>query len=83
MTKNTVRKTTGVHESTVKDAAKHAANAPKKRARAKAANKNTRITYTKVDDRVLKAAKKLARGDLSRLKIIDATTVVVANPKMK
>jgi len=84
MTKNSVRKTTSVHEKTVKDAAKHAADrASKKKARAKASNKNTRVTYTKVDERVLSTAKKLARGDLSRLKIIDATTVVVVNPKMK
>lgn len=83
MTKNTVRKTTSVHEKTVQEAHVHAAKHARKRPRAKAGNKNTRITTIKVDERVMKTAKQLAKGDASRIKIIDATTVIVANPKMK
>lgn len=76
-----VRRDASLHESTVKKAAT-LAGAHAKKPRGKAANKNTRVRVQKVDPRVMKTAKKLAGGDVSRLKIINTTTVVVTNPRV-
>ena len=69
-----------LHESTVKAAEKHegAFSVPQRRS---AGSRSSRVSRATVDPRVMVAAKKLARGDLSRLRIIDATTVVVENPR--
>lgn len=44
-----------------------------------------RKTFTvrniKVDPRVWRAAKRLARGDMKRLRVISATEVIVMNPR--
>lgn len=57
---------------------KHAA-AKAKVSRKGSARKRTTATVIKVDPKVLAMAKRLAGGDLSRLRIIDAHTVVVLN----
>ena len=73
-----VKKTTGVHEKTVKDAAKHAAaNAPKRKGRGP--SKSSSVSKINVDPRVWIQAKELADGDLGRLKVVSPTEVIVNN----
>lgn len=67
--------TTGLHESTVQNAEQHA-----RQPRRRGPDQRPRTTLTrsvKVDPRVMKVAKRLVNGDVSRITIVDATTVIV------
>lgn len=73
-----VRKTTGVHEKTVKNAAKHTAeNAPKRKGRGP--SKSSSVNKITVDPRVWIQAKELAGGDIGRLQVVSDTEVIVNN----
>jgi hypothetical protein len=76
-----------LHESTVKDAEKHAnrnttasKSSKRKRTNTKHRNASTPVTQQTVDRRVWKKANELAHGDKRRIKIINATEVIVLNP---
>lgn len=72
-------RTASLHESTVQraDALIGAHRKPRTRA---AARTPKGMTHIIVDPRVMAAAKRLAKGDLTRLEIVDAETVIIHNP---
>ena len=72
----TVRETTRLHHKTVSNHQRHT----KRKSRSSA--RRSKVTHTKVDPRVWKAALSLAGHDRSRLKILSSTEVVVLNPSM-
>lgn len=70
-----------VHESTVSKAQKHAEEAGKRMAKrsTRKGRRSSPVREVKVDPRVWKEAMLLAGGDATRIKVIDATNVIVEN----
>lgn len=73
--------TASLHETTVQNAAALTGAFKSKRARKARTPKG--MTHIIVDPRVMAEAKRLARGDLSRLEIVDAETVIVHNARKR
>lgn len=73
--------TANLHETTVQNAASLTGAFAPKRTRKPRTPKG--LTHIIVDPRVMAEAKRLARGDLTRLEIIDAETVIVHNPRKR
>lgn len=79
-------KNTRVHEKTVQKVAKGEVKKPRHTRRKTAQDRirmtqkgTGRVVIVKVDPRVMKEARRLAKGDMSRIQIKDETTVIVKN----
>jgi hypothetical protein len=70
-----------VHESTVKAAASHAASATKPRK--PRSRRKTVTNHVKVDERVWAKALELAKGKVTRIKVVGPAEVIVLNHPQK
>lgn len=70
-----------LHESTVKSAEKHIPQRRQSRGPHRGSRGSNPAIIIKVDPAVMEEAKRLAGGDMSRVRILSATEVVVENPR--
>lgn len=78
---NEVRDTARLAEQTVQAIARDEVEPIIVRRKRRVGGRSSRVEVLKVDPRVMAAARRLAKGDMTRIEIRSATEVIVHNPR--
>lgn len=78
---NEVRDTARLAEQTVQAIARDEVEPIIVRRKRRVGGRSSRVQVLKVDPRVMAVARRLAKGDMTRLEIRSATEVIVRNPR--